>query len=533
MVKHRKSLRGDDMNDQEGRIVGTSNNLRADSQWMLNITTSTYNYYFREVTVSVFDLDQTIITSTDIKRNCLYNESHCATTFGVLVWKATDFKTCRLTEIGTTSCLLSLHSTSSRLTCPELQISLHNIAHKKMCNLTFGTTSQGYSFLQHDEHQVHGNISMSKNLTGIITNPLRRVRRDINNDTDPHDMFLNGKYSYLYDNLKNSIEHSFQVIHHDICNLNFLLWTTLVSVAKIGYPTVLVQTLYRDESLRASFSGDVLSVWSCAPIYTYKFLNRTECMYEWPIAYLQDGKQYNEYVLPFSHAVVEEPVPMPEPCSEFYYDASDYILHLTSDGPRRVNLPFLPQPAMGSKNLTLPNITFTSGSGIPLTKASDYMHTQTLLREMHARNVIIQKMRDKVEVVETKVAVFDVVSHMGSWLIDSIVSIWDYLSFLRYILVAGLVGIIALVAYLVGPLPTCRFLSRCGYGLLHFICWPIRKLNTFIQRRENVLPRYFDNIRDPQEMYGVQQSEGLRFRNARPSAPPIDIVHHQRNDYYN
>lgn len=123
----------------------------------------------------------------------------------------------------------------------------------------------------------------------------------------------------------------------------------------------------------------------------------------------------------FSHAVAAKPVTMLEPCSEFYFDAGDYFLHLTVDGIRKVNLPTLPQPVMGTKNLSIPNISFTSGFSV--TGFSDYMYTQSLLREIHAKNVIIQAMRDKVEIVESKVAVINISFDFGTWLVDSIMSI--------------------------------------------------------------------------------------------------------------
>lgn len=437
MVKNRRSPSpyNEKMDNLEGGIVGTSNNLVIESQWWWNVTKCVTNFYFREVMVSVYDLDGSILTTTDLKTPCFYNESWCLTTFGVLVWKPSDFKTCRLTEVGTTGCLMSIASNKTRLTCPELQISLHGVSQKEMCNLTFGTTHQGYFFLQEDDLIVHENISHSQMAANKITSPLKRERREVNAKANNMDIFNNGKYGFLYDNLKNSVEHAFQIVHHDICNTNFLLWTTLISVAKIGYPSLLVQTLYQDKSLRASFSGDALSVWKCKPIFTYKFVKREQCLFEYPIMYLEDGKQHSSFIMPFSHAIIGEAVEMPEPCGEFFFDAKDYYLQLTNDGPVKVNLPYLPQPILGTKNITIPDISFHTGSGINISGFADYMHMLTMLREIAIKNLAVRKTMDRAEIKEAEVGIFDVVLRMGSGVLGSAWSVWTYFSYVKSIII--------------------------------------------------------------------------------------------------
>ncbi|CAL8128213.1 unnamed protein product [Orchesella dallaii] len=397
MVNNKKSPDGRVLSEKGG-IIGTFDKLNIVSYWWHNVSGTVINYAIVPLKIAILELDKSIQTTSILKRPCLYNESTCPTEIGILVWNSNDVKICRLKELQSTTCIYAYGQGSKRLTCPDVELSLHDISHIQLCHHTLGSSSQGIFFAQKDPYEIDGVITTSDVIRSLIKpKRSRRSTQEIN----AFEAFMNAKLNYLYEVVTNQTSHAINKIHHDVCKANQMNLYLVRYMAETGHPTVVPRYISGDPSYRAALSGDILSVWQCVEIRSYKFLPRETCIREWPVAYIFNNKLLMGYVSPLSHTILSKPTLMPEPCSEFFFDGESNVYQLTNDGAVLTQIPTIPNNGDNQKHFNFPDLSFRSGSGFDISEITDIAHTYSILREVQARALRLDEL--SVEMTEIRV----------------------------------------------------------------------------------------------------------------------------------
>lgn len=403
MVRNGRTLDNDTLVDKGGGTFSTENKLDIQSEWNNKVYDYVDNYFFRSVEVSVFDLDDSILASTDIIERCNYKDSRCFSKLGIIVWKVDDFKTCRLVEVGDSVCIFSRSHGYSRLSCEELQISMHDITEVEMCGHTFGYTSQGYFFAQHVGGDISQNVSLAKHVLEVITRR-RRSKRDVSavSEIDPVESLINARITHAIEKHSHHINERFHITHHKICTANRQLWIVLIGLAKVGDVSLFVQTIYNDASLRAYLSGDALSVIQCKTITKYRFVKRKKCCKQHPIEYVDGNDRLLGYVSPLTHYITSSATELSEPCPEFYFKTHKETLHITNGGAVAVNIPSVPISVQGSKDyIELPPITFNAHSDIYVT-GQEIFKQESENQEKHINDYQLSwKLKNTPKIVDT------------------------------------------------------------------------------------------------------------------------------------
>jgi len=378
MVHSKKAPDGRPLKELSG-VTGTHDAVDIVTYWWRNSTGHVKNYYFIPLKVVVLELDSSILATTIFHKPCFYYDSSCKTSLGILVWNPKEIKTCRLKEGENTRCIYSYGESGKRLTCPELELSLHDLHHIQLCNHTFGSSSQGIYFAQNSLLQYDDVIVTPDEIRPHLSKPKSRSKREVKFEkVSSQEAFINAKFNYLYEMVTNHAEHAIKKVEQDVCKANQRQLDTVRYMAETGHPTLITRYIYGDSSYRASFSGDILSVWQCTAVTHYKFLEREKCTLEWPISYLYDSHVMNGWVAPLSHTIRSKPTFMSEPCSEFYFDTGDKVYQLSNTGAVEVHLPTLPKPGEDQKQLKkFPALSFKSSSGFDITELTDIGHTYT------------------------------------------------------------------------------------------------------------------------------------------------------------
>ena len=114
---------------------------------------ATQNWFYSTITISSNNVDQTIITPITTTETCSIFENKCtAVGQGIIVWEGDEFQTCRLQKGESSKCIFS---DNSRISCPELQISINAIGTTEICFINVGASTQGILY----STDVKGSIS--------------------------------------------------------------------------------------------------------------------------------------------------------------------------------------------------------------------------------------------------------------------------------------------------------------------------------------------------------------------------------------
>lgn len=357
------------------------------------------NYYYVSLSLVVSNEDESVQSTTKITEICYYSKGTCQTELGIILWDPTYPPVCRLKRGVSTSCLL----TDNRLSCPEENLSITKIQHKKVCNQTLGYSTQGILFTEDTRTTPAGPKDLGTVPTKILDNYIlltksraHRVKRGvvtmrpvyykIPEDTIYTSSQVNGKLQYLFDIVNKSISFNVQQIHQEICYQNRRSLQMLRILAMGGQTSLLTRVLLGEDSYRSSLNGDVLSVYKCDKIYNYMMLTRNECTTDWPILYLDSHDKKQGYLTPLSHEIVESPNIVTCPPPDFYFDTGIEVYLLTN---RTIpsHLPTLPKPSENLKASHLPDISF---SGVGVYKASALSNKESILE-------LVRDMRNNIQ----------------------------------------------------------------------------------------------------------------------------------------
>lgn len=416
-------------------VLGTNNILEVEYNWLETNTWYVVNYYIKTLNIGVFELDQSIQTTAVLQETCFYKDTHCTTAQGVLVWKKESIKTCRFTEGQSSYCLYSVSDFDTHISCPELEISLHNISSIAACGGFIGTSSQGLYFTQMGGENIRDDIMTTNDFRAIATRPKTRRRRHAEKKfKNGLDARFNAKLQFFMEYISRFTTFEIMKLHYEVCKINQAQMRLIEHTAKTGNPSVIPNVLLGDGSYKAQLNGDVLSIWKCHDIKQYMFLRREKCTLEWPVKYMLKHEAKVGYVAPLSHIIVDLPTAMNEPCREFIFDTGKDTI-LLSNRSFVTNLPVLPRPGdYEAGGLKRPQISIESTgmydvieNGNP--EGAYELHKETqrstlLLGEMEKKSVVrpdstnAAKVLDSVmENIVSPIALASVFQYLGYGLI--------------------------------------------------------------------------------------------------------------------
>ncbi|CAL8129843.1 unnamed protein product [Orchesella dallaii] len=522
MVRLNRAPDGRNLKEKAG-VHGTFETLSIKSSWWSNSSASVINYYFLPLKIAVLELDSSIQSVTIFKKPCMYIESFCLTELGILVWDVKDIKTCRLREGENTRCLYSKGDTGNRLTCPELELSLHDLQHVQLCNQTFGTSSQGIYFAQNTLGEYDDIIVTQKEIRTLVSSPKARSRRAAKyNEASAQDAFINAKFNYLYEVVGKNTKHAIQKVMQEVCKANQRTLDTVRYMAETGHPTLITRYVFGDSSYKAAFAGDIVTIWQCTEIQRYKFLLREECMLEWPVSYIHNGIIMEGFVVPLSHTIISIPTRRPVPCMEFYFDTGHVVYHLSNEGATVVHLPTLPKPGDDHKELKyFPDLSFKSGSGFDITELTDVGHTYSLLRDAQARANHLKSIETKIEELSEPLTPI----HFLWTSFITTLSGFPYLikCIIGVVSACGAVATAMMLGLNLAVLTNLAHAAKAPFTLLFSLCKRSKaKLKKIMKSKRKHHVR--DNVNDGfLEDYDLRYMHGINHH--LPSAPPLDSFH--------
>jgi len=368
MVKTHRTPSNEPIERLKDGLFGTNHKLKIDFHWMSTYTSYITNYYMVSLQISVADSDDFIITNAKVTEQCKYRKGVCQTDFGILTWMPGDANLCRLREGETTLCLL----TDDRLSCPTPELVIEKITAKNVCGLNLGSSAQGIFFSQFN-NSVKNDIAFTADIR-------TRVKMNVRYKRD-HEVFKNGtiikgetnaelpkmmpasqvnaKLSYLLEVVEKNFHWGIQMVHRDVCKAHQSHLELLRMLAAGGQPSVLIRTLMRSPSYRASSNGDLIQVFKCEEIYDYMLLPQSECILEWPVEFIKGTDRIKGYISGITHEIIDAPTFVACPAPIFYFEYGNATLHLTNRSVIE-DIPILPSAYDESKIANMPELSFSS-----------------------------------------------------------------------------------------------------------------------------------------------------------------------------
>ena len=398
MISSKRTPYGKPMTRIRDGFFGTEEVPNAEWYWASSDVLSVTNYYFIHMKIAISNEDASIQTTTKLLDHCQYHAETCPTELGLLIWDYADKNTCRLKEGVSTKCVL----TNGRISCPEADIALTKYTNKNLCNLTVGVSAQGIIFTL-DEKFTDDSFQTSRtaDVRHIVNNKIR-VGRSVSNNTNTW-LFdttftptsqLNAKFQYLYDLIKANVTYSVQSLHSEVCKANKRMLELLRILAQGGSPSLLVRILLGSDQYRARLNGDVLSVWMCESIYNYMMMPKDDCIFEWPVTYMEGHDKKTGYLTPLSHEIIETPTRTECPSPDYYFDTGDYVVLLTNRTIAAA-LPTLPKPSENINISSMPELSFKAPGVYTVSEISGQETLIELVREMRSRYQIDDIMNAK------------------------------------------------------------------------------------------------------------------------------------------
>lgn len=303
------------------------------------------NYRIQKLKISISSIDNTIQTTALPVEPCAGVSGFCPTSTGILVWDASSVKTCRLREGRESSCLFRISENMTVLTCQDLKLSLHNVETVKICGVQFGH-SQGVFFFLHDKDTMFPEMATPEQVKNIITHPRRK--REVGNLTvHPFEAETKAKFNFLYETIKKGTVEAVWKFEQKVCESNKAQLDLINALIQSGHPSLVTSLLYKNDlSYRADFSGDVPTVYKCLEIYEYMFTERLSCIFEWPVRYVYNHKEFEGYMTPATHTIIPVPTNRTrslENCPRFFFKTHNFVVLLSNSKATQVNLPTLPQ----------------------------------------------------------------------------------------------------------------------------------------------------------------------------------------------
>jgi len=175
------------------------------------------------MTIAISNSDTSIQSTTKLLDNCHYHKEKCPTESSIQTWNAADVNVCRLKKGISTKYVL----TSSRLSCPEVNIAMTKFTQQSICNLTLGVSAQGIIFT-HDKpwQSTDFYTTYTKELTHIVKNKIRTGRsvKKQSRGEEPLTPWtiattfeptteINVRFQYLYDLVGSNVTYSLQALH--------------------------------------------------------------------------------------------------------------------------------------------------------------------------------------------------------------------------------------------------------------------------------------------------------------------------------
>lgn len=440
---------------EKNGIFGTYKPLVLETAWWSNKSAEVTNFFVIPLTVAVLELDESVKATVSFQRPCFYNESSCETEIGLLVWKSSDVKECRLQEGETSSCIYTIDNDIKTLTCPDLQLSLHDLSAIEMCGVKFGTSSQNVYFSQGRIGEIDSFTVTPDKVRSLISSPKKKNKRKRRSAFDNLDSFVNARSNFITDTLINHTETYVRELEAQICHVNQRNLHLIKYMAQSGHPTLIPRFFLGEEQYRATFCGDGLSIWQCNKVHSYKFLTRTTCTREWPVRYIYEGMELEGWVSPLSHVIVNQPTELPEPCDEYYFDTGDHLLQLTNFGPQTASLPTL--PVLGEKidhSRSKVPLSFKGTTGINIGKYTDEGHSYTIWQQFAKRQKHFKELKKEVKEIKQELTFGRVVFETLGYAFDCLPSFAKYMLgfgilsgiayglvvFMKYKLVSGGIG---------------------------------------------------------------------------------------------
>src|SRR5207237_10862855 len=99
------------------------------------------------ISISVSNLDQTILTPVTTMIKCHYTLNSCpGQAQSIIVWTSELLRTCRLTRKISTFCIITAEPDTLRLTCPDINMSMTQLSITTICDRKMGYNAQGQPF---------------------------------------------------------------------------------------------------------------------------------------------------------------------------------------------------------------------------------------------------------------------------------------------------------------------------------------------------------------------------------------------------
>jgi hypothetical protein len=242
MVKESVSPNNERMERIQEGCFGTKDLKVPEHWWWSRNEAVRTNYYFVTVKLNVGSKGDSSIKSTaNTVATCKAEEGQCQTVKGVLVWEPNDYKSCRIKQGTTTSCIQTLDV----ITCPDVHMSFSGFKLVVICNITIGISTQGIMFTTSNKDEpITGMVSTSIARKGMGF--LRRKR----NVAFVSSGELNARMQFMFNFIKDNSAYNIAMFHDRTCVENQLFMNMLLNDAQNGNPTRLARSFLNNDAYR-------------------------------------------------------------------------------------------------------------------------------------------------------------------------------------------------------------------------------------------------------------------------------------------